>query len=918
MAEFDPDAYLKSAPAFDPDAYLKSVPAPNAEPADHGLSERQKLSPMGKALSPITGYWDTYQRMRGEAYNQAAEGIHQMTHPDSLTDPEAHGLADVGMGALKTAAGGFNYLLGSPINAAYRSIIGQPIEDVTGIPREYTEFGAQLATPGIGFTKLAGAPGAVAETMPRIRTLEGPDLASPTAEANRKLAEEFDIPLTRGQATENPSILREEDMAARGAYGPPMQDIAKPAFEDQFEAIQRAGQRVGQTVSRGEQPLGTPADAAASLNTEIEGRAAAARAERDKALQAAEAQRAQQQAQADQQLARQREQAEQDLARQRQLANDRAQAISQGIAGGHPMIENPRDAGELVGQGIRDAATQNRAEFRSLYDQFGQMEGSLPLDAVRGMGTRLRDDLSRGDHPVVIDDHLTPAASRAIQMLDEMSSRPSIPNRAAPRTPMPPDTEIAGVNLQGIDRMRRHLVAFYKAAPRGSEDQRAVRAIMGSFDGQVEHAITTGLFSGDPRALEVLQQARASYARYRQMFGPTRAGDDVGLAMQRIVDRHATPEEIANMVIGSGKLGNAGLPVRIADRLEQVLGAQSPEFNSVRQAIWQKASEIRNAAGEIDPLKSANAIRDFTGSTLARRMFEPQELAAMRNHADGLRMLDTVADSVPASQKAATAAHVEATKGAKAAFDEATTKAHNAYEAAFGGGEFTGSTRAVFRRMAEGTATPEETANAMFAVIGGGNPGDAVRALTGIERIVGKDSPVMGTIRQGVWQKLIQNPLGKDPQGQQKLVQGINEFLNGKGRTIAKQLYTDQERALMQRYADAVRKTIIGKYARTNSDTAIASAAQAHRNVSHIASMISSFLHLGPIGHIGGNAVANFIGKRLANAATAKRAQALRESVNDVVPPQPPMVQGKLPRTAPSAFRPFAIPQPPQRRSEQP
>jgi hypothetical protein len=54
MAGFDPDAYLKSAPAFDPDAYLKNAPAEDAEPADHGLSERQKLSPMGKALSPIT------------------------------------------------------------------------------------------------------------------------------------------------------------------------------------------------------------------------------------------------------------------------------------------------------------------------------------------------------------------------------------------------------------------------------------------------------------------------------------------------------------------------------------------------------------------------------------------------------------------------------------------------------------------------------------------------------------------------------------------------------------------------------------------------------------------------------------------------------------------------------------------------
>ena len=62
----------------------------------------------------------------------------------------ASGLGNVGMGAL-----GY---VGSPISAAYRSVVGQPVEDVTGIPREYTEFAAQLATPGIGLPRRPGAP----------------------------------------------------------------------------------------------------------------------------------------------------------------------------------------------------------------------------------------------------------------------------------------------------------------------------------------------------------------------------------------------------------------------------------------------------------------------------------------------------------------------------------------------------------------------------------------------------------------------------------------------------------------------------------------------------------------------------------------------------------------------------------------
>lgn len=124
------------------------------EAADHGLSERQKLSPVEKAISPITGYPATYQRMNQESRDQMSRGAGQIANADSLTDPQAHGISDVLTGAGNVALGGIGYVA-SPISAAYRSVIGQPVEDVTGIPREQTEFAAQLLTPGIGLTGAA-------------------------------------------------------------------------------------------------------------------------------------------------------------------------------------------------------------------------------------------------------------------------------------------------------------------------------------------------------------------------------------------------------------------------------------------------------------------------------------------------------------------------------------------------------------------------------------------------------------------------------------------------------------------------------------------------------------------------------------------------------------------------------------------
>lgn len=804
-----------------------AAPAADVEPADHGLAARQKLSPLGKALSPITSYPETYSRMRKEAGEQVSRGVGQMTSPDNLIDPEAHGLSDVLTGAGNVAMGGLGYLA-SPVNAAYRSVVGQPVEDVTGIPREYTDFAAQLATPGVGFSRLPKAPGAASMEAPRVL----PPHADAVAAA--KTGEEFGLNYSLGQATNDLDRIRYEDMAARGAHGKDAQEKAASFFEQQYADIQSGARGVGQRLGSGEQPLASPTDAGAALNTEIADRATSAQRMRDQVIA----------------------HAEQAAEAQRQRVAGQGQAIDQGISQGRPPVE-PREAGEAVNQGVREAAATNRAEFRGLYNEFGQLPGEFDVSAVRGMGNRIRNELTYSDNPVIIDEG-TPAASRAIQALDEMS-QPRITNRADPHA-APDPQEISAVTLRGVDQMRKRLVGYYQQARANPSDARAVRAVMNGFDNQIERAITENLFSGDPRALQALQDARASYSRYRQTFSPQGAGDDVGTAMRRIVDRNATPEETANMIIGSGKIGNAGLPVRIADRLEQVLGADSETWRSVRQAMWSKASQVRNSAGEVDPARSATNIESFANSTLGRRMF-PQEGAAMRNHAQGIRELDRVIENMPATH--------------------AAERARTLYEQAFGGADLSGTQRAVFRRMVDGTATPEETAQAMFSTIGAGNSGNTVRALQAIERIVGRDHPIMGEVRQGVWQKLTQNPFGKDQQGQQKMVQGINEFLNGKGRTIARQLYSGDERAMMGRYGEAVRRTIIPKYSRTNSDTAPAMLAAAQKYSRTIGTM------LGLTGHgLARHAVGAMIDKGVEKVAAARQAKKLSETFGDVTASQ--------------------------------
>lgn len=1039
----------------------------------------------------------TYEGLFAKPFARAQQAAKEPISIGGALRRTGEDLADVGKGTLSALSVPFSPLVGTA-----RSLIGHPLADLVnatappgqGMTYDEAKGKVDLAMSGLG---ARGVPPPVRVTPKMTAGL-----------ANEKLAADVGIPLSRGQSTSDLDAIRYEDMASRGAYGKPAQEVAAPFFEQQFQDVQNAGRDVGQQLARGRTVAADTGEAAQTLNTELATNAERARAAR---------------------LAAEQE-AERDAAAARGSLDTRGRIIGDVVAEGRPAIESPRDAGEVVAEQVRQQAARDKAEYQARYKEFRDLPGQFQQGAFRGVGSQIRDRLTANDDPVVIDDVTTPIAARAIADVDRFpnlripnpaeqrapsegrAAKPAAPQPSAetspldapiakqggPRDPstyslfeylasrgglrptpelrsilggnpfvpgfgrllreggMPLDRaweatardarylfdasdigggeaktstnqlldliaeegggnkqyqaglegtksksqlaheaeasrvqieralddhlaesgvgevdpklykrtvqimeregvsdpdiaferavmenaenyerlaqtrrevtgEIAGwdaiepgsahgrgegipgtspgldaagsgqgrgagdtsrvsgqageavaVDLRGVDQARKRLVAFYKAARNNPSDARAISRIISEFDNSVEQAITNGLFSGDERALGALQDARGAYSSYARTYRPQQAGDDVGTAIRRIVDRHATAEETANMIVGSGRVGNSGLPVRIADRLEQILGRNSDAWSTVRQAIWQRASMPRNAAGEVDAARAATGIQDLANSSLGRRIFNEAELNAMRSHAQGIRDIERSIEALPSSRRA------EAQR--------------NAYEDVFGGGEIGGAPGTAFRRIVDGTATPEETANAVFGIISGGNPGNASRMIRSVERVVGPDSEAMAAIRQGVWQKLTQNAAGKDQPGQQKLHQAINEFLNGKGRSIAQSLYSADELDLMRRYAQAVRLTIIPKYARTNSDTAPAIMNALHRFGGAIATALGYAVdHTMTGGLVAGYAVNSLLKKGVGIAADSNAARKTAKQFE----PLPPLA----PTTGPAPSR---------------
>jgi hypothetical protein len=156
-----------------------------------------------KAAEPITSYPATEAQMARESAGQVAAGIGQIAsgvrsavNPNAAASPEPdnrpewlksaaptndQGLTDILKGAGNAAVGAAGYVT-APVNAALRTFAGKPIEENTGIPKEYTEFAASLALPmpkRIPFP----APKVAAPTMQELRTTAQAGYQSPEVAA---------------------------------------------------------------------------------------------------------------------------------------------------------------------------------------------------------------------------------------------------------------------------------------------------------------------------------------------------------------------------------------------------------------------------------------------------------------------------------------------------------------------------------------------------------------------------------------------------------------------------------------------------------------------------------------------------------------------------------------------------------------
>ena len=387
-------------------AMQKHFASTSAPPDDHGRARRfEKAHDVaGFIASPATEYWENQKEMSHDALNQIKRGPGQMYEGAFGSGV----MGDVGKfaGGLGNVVGGaIGYPL-SPALAGIRTAIGQPVEDVTGIPREYTEFAAQLATPVLGFPKVPegvsipgipklpgeGVPGApVTPGTPRIYVgKSGSDLpptgpsGTDAALAMQRLREwGIDVDAPRAITSENTGVQRTGQGLSKV---PIVGDPLAVAVQDTLPAqIRKARDTLAE--QRGSATEANAADRAATFIA-------------DKA--AAETKAA--------------NDAHQQAIDQANAAIDAREAQSAQSVEARTGTATPQDTGALATERLRAAEAAAKAEKDRLYDVAGQAEGTIKSEGVRGISDRIGKELV--DSEVYLDyKNLT---DKSIKMMDDI------------------------------------------------------------------------------------------------------------------------------------------------------------------------------------------------------------------------------------------------------------------------------------------------------------------------------------------------------------------------------------------------------------------------------------------------------------------------------------------------------------------
>jgi hypothetical protein len=385
------------------------------------------------------------------------------------------------------------------------------------------------------------------------------------------------------------------------------------------------------------------------------------------------------------------------------------------------------------------------------------------------------------------------------------------------------------------------------------EDARAVGRVMDAFDAWEQQTASRpgGLLTGNPAdVIATRQAARAAHADERATFSRRGPGDQVGNFMENVVGKYPgqemSPEKIMRTLMGTpdNPAANENAVPILNHLRDNVFGANSPEWNSIKRGLISHLTEAPPGAEPIPPIKQAQRMDTFLGNQRhAGAILDAGEQARLQQHADNLRGVQDVPPQP-------------------------------------------GTIEAKIAQL----SSPSTTGDQLLSALTGQQGGNIATELR--QRLTPEN---LGALKASMFSRISQAPEGMLPWEHQKTGQNIAKFLS---TDLARNLYSPSELGVMRDIANAHLQIVPIPGSTNVSGSGYTGAAIAKQGIKMMTRNLLRMIGLAH-GHLpgllAGEALASArerIGEQLAARRSAQRAEQLFLGRRPLAPVRAPQAVG--------------------------
>ena len=277
-------------------------------------------------------------------------------------------------------------------------------------------------------------------------------------------------------------------------------------------------------------------------------------------------------------------------------------------------------------------AGNNRTAYSIAKDQEKQAWDNVPSvkatpEALAELNTSIAtkfDEIAQASgRPLVIDEALTPAATRMAKMLEEFQ---------AGKAPAKASSILPDNTVGDVDTMRRRLLEIRKSA-KDDTDGRASRAV---YDAFIDWQVVAAEKAGDIIAAAKARTARETTRQIHEIFKgqPQTPAANILKTVFKTAD---TPEGVVNALFTGPTSEIKGGSLQALRQLKQAYdtylepAAAQTAWNDIRLAYWIKMTSDRGNEAK-NPAALASSIKAMFGTqgSVARELYTPAEIASMR------------------------------------------------------------------------------------------------------------------------------------------------------------------------------------------------------------------------------------------------------------------------------------------------